>query len=74
MEDTALIKEIARILLYFAMFGFSFYSLSSLDLAKIMLNCSNRKAKAQLLLILLSLALGYLSAQFILTIQFQINS
>ena len=66
------INEIARILLHFAMFGFSFYALSSLNLGKIMLPGSSRAVKAQLLLILLSLALGYLSAQFILAIVYQL--
>lgn len=50
------------------MFIFSFYCLSSLDLAKLLLPVENRVAKAQFLVILLSLALGYLSAQFILAI------
>jgi uncharacterized membrane protein YwzB len=54
------------------MFGFSFYALSSLNLGKIMLPGNNRAVKAQLLLILLSLALGYLSAQFILAIVYQL--
>ena len=35
------INEIARILLHFAMFGFSFYALSSLNLGKIMLPGNN---------------------------------
>ncbi|MBQ6655214.1 MAG: DUF1146 domain-containing protein [Erysipelotrichaceae bacterium] len=65
------ISEIARILLHFAMFGFSFYALSSLDLGKLILPVENRTVKAQLLLILMSLALGYLSAQFILAILYQ---
>ena len=55
------------------MFGFSFYALSSLDLSKVLLPVANRKGKAQLLLVLLSLALGYLAAEFILAIRFQIN-
>ena len=65
--------EIARILLYFAMFGFSFYCLSGLDLSKIMLNTPERGVKGQAFLILMSLALGYLAAQFILGIVYQIG-
>jgi len=69
---TGIGKEIARILLHFAAFGFCFYALSSLDLAKVLLPTNNRKTKAQLLLLLLSAALGYLVAQFILAIMYNI--
>ncbi len=65
-------EEIARIFIHFVMFGVSFYALSSLDLAKLLLPVNNRNTKAQLLLILLSLALGYLTAQFILAIRYQL--
>lgn len=61
-------KEVSRIALHFIMFIFSFYCLSSLDLAKVLLPVENRVAKAQFLVILLSMALGYLSSQFILAI------
>lgn len=61
-------KEITRIALHFIMFIASFYCLSSLDLAKILLPVENRVAKAQFLIILLSMALGFLSAQFIMAI------
>ncbi|MDI9540018.1 MAG: DUF1146 family protein [Bacillota bacterium] len=61
-------KEITRIALHFIMFIVSFYCLSSLDIAKILLPVENRVAKAQFLVILLSMALGFLSAQFILAI------
>ena len=67
------IKELARILLHLVMFGFSFYGLSGLDVSKIMLNTPQRSAKAQLLLILASLALGYLSAQFILALTYNLG-
>ncbi|MBQ7223400.1 MAG: DUF1146 domain-containing protein [Erysipelotrichaceae bacterium] len=63
-------REIARIILHFATFGFSFYCLSSLDLGKIMLNSPDKRTKAQLLLVMMSMALGYLSAQFILAIMY----
>ena len=61
-------KEVSRIALHFIMFIFSFYCLSSLDLAKVLLPVENRVVKAQFLVILLSIALGYLSSQFILAI------
>ncbi|MGI6607592.1 MAG: DUF1146 family protein [Erysipelotrichaceae bacterium] len=65
-------KQITRITLHFIMFIFSFYCLSSLDLAKIMLPVENRVTKAQFLVILLSMALGYLSAQFVLSIIYKL--
>ena len=64
-------SEIARIILHFAAFGISFYCLSGLDLGKLMLNSPEKGTKAQVLLTLMSLALGYLSAQFILAIMYQ---
>ncbi len=66
-------QEVSRIALHFIMFVASFYCLSSLDLAKILLPSENRVVKAQFLVILLSLALGYLSAQFILAIIYKFN-
>jgi uncharacterized membrane protein YwzB len=68
------IKELARVLLHLAMFGFSFYALSGLDVSKIMLNTPQKSAKAQTLLILASLALGYLGAQFILALTYNLGS
>lgn len=65
-------EELARIIIHFLMFGVSFYALSSLDLAKVLLPVKDRSMKAQILLVLLSLALGYLSAQFILAIRYQL--
>lgn len=65
-----MIKEIARIFIHFAMFGFSFYCLSGLDLSKIMLPGPQKNAKTQTLLILMSAALGFLAAQFILAIMY----
>lgn len=66
------VKELARVLLHLVMFGFSFYGLSGLDVSKIMLNTPQRNAKAQTLLILASLALGYLGAQFILALTYNL--
>lgn len=68
-----MIKEIARVILHFMTFCLSFYCLSGLDLSKVMLKGPQRNAKAMMLLILMSLALGYLSAQFILAIIVQIG-
>ncbi len=65
-------EELARIIIHFLMFGVSFYALSSLDLAKVLLPVKDRSMKAQILLVLLSLALGYLSAQFIMAIRYQL--
>ena len=66
------VEEIGRILLYFITFGLSFYCLSGIDFAKVMLPKNDRPAKAQFLLILLSMALGYLVAQFILAIMYHL--
>ncbi len=68
------IKEIARILLHFGTFGFSFYCLSGLDFSKLMLNNPQKATKAQALLFMLSMALGYLAAQFILAIMYNIGA
>ena len=65
-------REIMRIFIHFACFGFSFYALSGLDLGRIMLNTPEKSAKGQVLLILLSLGLGYVVAQFILSIMYQL--
>lgn len=65
-------QEVTRIAIHFIMFVASFYCLSSLDIAKLLLPVENRVAKAQFLVILLSMALGYLSAQFILSIMYRI--
>lgn len=62
------IQIITRLLLYFASFGFSFYCLSGLDLSRLMLNSPERNTKATLLLVFMSLALGFLVAQFIIAI------
>ncbi len=66
------LKEVARIFIHFAGFGFSFYALSGLNLSKLMLNTPDRSVKAQTLLILMSLGLGYLAAQFILAIMYKL--
>ena len=62
------VKQIAQLVLYFMMMWASFWCLSSIDFAKIMLPVETRPAKARLLVILMSLALGFLSSQFILAI------
>ncbi len=68
-----MVDEIIRIGLHFVCMAFSFYALSGLDLSKIMLNRPNRGMKGQALLVLMSMALGFLAAQFILAIQYQIS-
>ena len=67
------IREIARILLHFGAFGFSFYCLSGLDLSKLMLNTPQRSTKGQVLLLMMSMALGFLVAQFILAIMYRVG-
>jgi len=62
-------QELIRIGLHFVMFTFSFWCLSGLDMGKHFLP-GQAARKAQPMLILLSLALGYLSAQFILAIMY----
>jgi len=65
-------KELCRVVLYFMMFGVSFYCLSGVDFGKVFLNQPNKSFKAQMLLVLLSLAIGFLATQFILAIMFQL--
>lgn len=69
---TITITDILRVILYFVMFGTSFYCLSGVDFSKLFLNQPNKAFKAQMLLIILSLALGFLSTQFILAIMFKV--
>lgn len=65
--------EISRIFIHFAAFGFSFYCLSGLDMGKLMLNNPERNTKATLLLVLMSMALGFLVAQFIMAITYKLG-
>lgn len=67
-----MMNEIFKVILHFMMFGVSFYCLSGVDFAKFFLNSPNKAFKAQMLLMLLSLALGFLSSQFILAIMFKL--
>jgi uncharacterized integral membrane protein (TIGR02327 family) len=56
-------EKIVTYLIYMICFGLSFYALSGLDFAKLLRAGNTRKA--WLLLILLSMALGYLCACFL---------
>ncbi|MBQ1305133.1 MAG: DUF1146 domain-containing protein [Erysipelotrichales bacterium] len=53
----------ARVVLYLAMFSLSFWALSGLDFAKILRR--GQTGKAQVLLVLLSMALGWMCAEFL---------
>ena len=66
------INTIVKIILHIITFSFSFYCLSGLDLSKIMLNTPERGAKGQILLFLMSMALGYLVAQFLIAIMYSL--
>jgi uncharacterized integral membrane protein (TIGR02327 family) len=66
------INAIVKIILHIITFSFSFYCLSGLDLSKIMLNTPERGAKGQILLFLMSMALGYLVAQFLIAIMYSL--
>ena len=66
------INTIVKIILHIITFSFSFYCLSGLDLSKIMLNTPERGAKGQILLFLMSMALGYLVAQFLIAIMYRL--
>lgn len=61
--------QVVKIIIYFICFTASFYCLSGVDFSKFLLMSKNRVIKAQMLLIILSLALGYLSGQFLIVIQ-----
>ena len=60
------LNAVVKVILHIITFSFSFYCLSGLDLSKIMLNTPERGAKGQILLFLMSMALGYLVAQFLI--------
>ena len=66
------INAIVKIILHIITFSFSFYCLSGLDLSKTMLNTPERGAKGQILLFLMSMALGYLVAQFLIAIMYSL--
>ena len=66
------IYTIVKIILHIITFSFSFYCLSGLDLSKIMLNTPERGAKGQVLLFMMSMALGYLVAQFLIVIMYRL--
>ena len=66
------INAIVKIILHIITFSFSFYCLSGLDISKIMLNTPERGAKGQILLFLMSMALGYLVAQFLIAIMYSL--
>lgn len=66
------INAIIKIILHIITFSFSFYCLSGLDLSKIMLNTPERGAKGQVLLFMMSMALGYLVAQFLIAIMYSL--
>ncbi|MBQ3376567.1 MAG: DUF1146 domain-containing protein [Erysipelotrichaceae bacterium] len=66
------VNAIIKIILHIITFAFSFYCLSGLDLSKIMLNTPERGAKGQVLLFLMSMALGYLVAQFLIAIMYSL--
>ena len=66
------INTIVKIIMHIITFSFSFYCLSGLDLSKIMLNTPERGAKGQVLLFMMSMALGYLVAQFLIVIMYRL--
>ncbi len=61
---------IINFIIYFVMFGLSYYAISGLDLGKLCLPGKNRSFKAQHLLVLMALALGYLTGQFFIAIMY----
>ncbi len=66
------INAIVKIILHIITFSFSFYCLSGIDFSKFMLNRPDRAAKATVLLFLLSMGLGYLTAQFLIAIMYSL--
>ena len=63
-----MVDIVIRIVLHIVSFGVCWYALSGLDWAKFIKQ--GRVMQAQLLLIVLSMALGYLLAQFLMAIGF----
>lgn len=63
-----MIDIVIRIVLHIISFGVSWYALNGLDWSRFIKQ--GRTMQAQLLLIVLSMALGYLLAQFMLAIGF----
>ena len=66
------LHTVVKVILHIIPFSFSFYCLSGLDLSKIMLNTPERGARGQILLFLMSMALGYLVAQFLIAIMYSL--
>ena len=66
------LNAVVKVILHIITFSFSFYCLSGLDLSKVMLNTPERGAKGQILLFLMSMALGYLVAQFLIAIMYSL--
>lgn len=62
-----MIEEIIRIGIYLVSFVLCFYTLSALDLQKLLRK--GKTVQAQILLLLLAMALAYLVAQFILNMR-----
>lgn len=60
--------KIAHTIIRIVMFVISFMILSGINFDKFLLPNKNKAIKAQGLLVLLSLALGYLSSEFIITL------
>ncbi len=65
------VKEIVKVIIHIITFSFSFYALSGLDLGKVMLNRPDKGAKGMVLLCLMALGLGYVSAQFLIAVMYR---
>ena len=64
-------EEIIRVLAYFFGFAVSLYALTALDFNRF--QRKNRPVPAQILMILLAMALGTLFAQFLLALRITLN-
>lgn len=64
-------EEIIRLIAYFFGFTISLYALTALDFNRFLKK--NRPIPAQLLMLILAMALGTLFAEFLLALRFNVN-
>ncbi len=64
-------EQIIRVLVYFGGFALSLYALSALDFNRFLRK--NRTIPAQILMLLLAMAMGTLVAQFLLALRVTLN-
>ena len=64
-------EQLIRVFAYFAGFGISLYALTALDFSRFLRK--NKAVPAQILMLLLAMAIGTLVAQFLLALRVTLN-